>query len=102
MNILFFESNHDIDMLLNSSRPWHLKQRILSAKGHLSNEECANILSNIISENTKCIILSHLSEECNDPSIAYDINYQVVANTNIKLLVASENQEISILEELAS
>ena len=102
MNILFFESNHDIDMLLNSSRPWHLKQRILSAKGHLSNEECANILSNIISENTKCIILSHLSEECNDPSIAYDISYPVVANTNIKLLVASENQEISILEELAS
>lgn len=102
MNILFFESNHDVDMLLNSSRPWHLKQRILSARGHLSNEECASLLSKIISPETKCVILSHLSEECNDPSIAYDTNYQVIANTNIKLLVASEEEEISILEELAS
>lgn len=102
MNILFFESNHDIDMLLNSNRPWHLKQRILSPKGHLSNEECANLLSQIISNETKCVVLSHLSEECNDPSIAYDVNFQVLASTNIKLLVASEHEEISILEKIAS
>ena len=102
MNILFFESNHDIDMLLNSKRPWHLKQRILSPKGHLSNEECASLLSKVTSDNTKCVVLSHLSEECNDPSIAYDTSFQVLANTNIKLLVASEETELSILEELAS
>ena len=102
MNILFFESNHDVDMLLNSNRHWSLKQRILSPHGHLSNIECANLLSKIISPDTKCIILSHLSDECNDPQLAYDINYQVISNTNIKLLVASEKEEISILEELAS
>ncbi len=100
MNILFLESNHDIDMLLNSNRPWHLKQRILSPRGHLSNDDCANILAKVISPETKCIILSHLSEECNDPAIAYDSAFQVLAGTNIKLLVASEHQEISILEEL--
>jgi phosphoribosyl 1,2-cyclic phosphodiesterase len=102
MNILFFESNHDIDMLLNSSRPWHLKQRILSPHGHLSNEECAKVLSQIISNDTKCIILSHLSEECNNPNLAYNVNSLVLANTNIKLLVAGEDEEISILEELAA
>lgn len=102
MNILFFESNHDVDMLLNSSRPWNLKQRILSPYGHLSNMECANLLSKIISPDLKCIILSHLSEECNDPQLAYDTNYQVLSNTNIKLLVASEKEELSVLEELVS
>lgn len=102
MNILFLESNHDIDMLLNSNRPWHLKQRILSPRGHLSNDDCANILAKIINPETKCIILSHLSEECNDPAIAYDSAFQVLAGTDIKLLVASEHQEISILEELSA
>ena len=101
MNILFFESNHDIDMLLNSNRPWNLKQRILSPYGHLSNIECADILSRIISKDTKCIILSHLSEECNNPDIAFDVTNQVLTGTNIKLLVAKESEEISILEELA-
>ena len=100
MHILFLESNHDVNMLLDSSRPWSLKQRILSPRGHLSNDECASILSNIISQNTKCVILSHLSEECNDPAIAYDVNYQILAGKNIKLLVASEHEEINILKEL--
>ena len=101
MHILFLESNHDVNMLLDSSRPWTLKQRILSPRGHLSNEECATILSSIISPNTECIILSHLSEECNEPSIAYDVNYQVLAGKNIKLLVASEHEEINVLKELS-
>lgn len=101
MHIIFLESNHDVNMLLDSSRPWALKQRILSPRGHLSNEECADVLSNIISDTTECVILSHLSEECNEPAIAYDTNYQVIANTNIKLLVASEHQEINVLKELA-
>ncbi len=101
MNILFFESNHDIDMLLNSNRPWNLKQRILSPYGHLSNIECADLLSKIISKDTKCIILSHLSEECNNPDIAFGVTNQVLIGTNIKLLVAKESEEISILEELA-
>lgn len=102
MNILFLESNHDIDMLLNSKRPWHLKQRILSPRGHLSNEDCALLLTKVISTETKCVILSHLSEECNDPAIAFDTAFQVIAGTNIKLLVANEHEEISILEELSA
>ncbi len=102
MNILFFESNHDIDMLMNSKRPWHLKQRILSVHGHLSNEECANHLKEIISQDTKCIILSHLSEECNDPALAYQVNYAALGGKNILLLTASQDKEISILEELAA
>ncbi len=98
MNILFLESNHDEEMLLNSHRPWSLKQRILSARGHLSNEACADVLRRILNKNLKVVILSHLSEECNDPSIAYDTSFQVVAHSKTKLLIASEHEELVVWE----
>ncbi len=99
MNVLFLESNHDEEMLLNSARPWHLKQRILSIRGHLSNDSCANILSNILNDNLKIVVLSHLSEECNDPTLAYDTSFQVVAGTKTKLLIASEHEELIVWED---
>ena len=47
----FIESNHDVGMLLESSRPNLLKRRILSFKGHLSNEQCAYYLVELVGEN---------------------------------------------------
>ena len=70
INTLMIESNHDVDMLVNSNRPWILIQRILSKKGHLSNETCVSYLTKIVSKNTKNVILAHISEECNDPNLA--------------------------------
>lgn len=95
MEIIIIESNHDVEMLLNSKRDYRLKQRILSDKGHLSNEQCQTILKNIITENTKQIVLAHLSEECNDPTLAYTINKQVI-NDSIKLHVASQNESLEL------
>ena len=65
-----FESNHDETMLLRSKYPYFLKKRILSDCGHLSNVDCAEILSVLISEKTKSIVLAHLSEEANTKEIA--------------------------------
>lgn len=59
------ESNHDIVMLKRSHRPKLLKDRILSDHGHLSNVDSASYIAGLIGENTKCIYLAHLSEECN-------------------------------------
>jgi phosphoribosyl 1,2-cyclic phosphodiesterase len=59
------ESNHEVEMLLESARPWLLKRRILDDQGHLSNEDSANLMLNIIGDRTKYIVLAHLSEECN-------------------------------------
>ena len=61
----FIESNHDVGMLLESSRPNLLKRRILSFKGHLSNEQCAYYLVELVGEKTKKVLLAHISEECN-------------------------------------
>ena len=69
---LIFESNHDIEMLLSSSRPPSLKKRIAGKKGHLSNLQAAEYLSYLISPNTKVVYLAHLSRECNTPEKAME------------------------------
>ena len=66
------ESNHDIDMLKNGSYPYALKQRILGAKGHLSNELCAKLLPHLASHGSRSFMLAHLSEENNRPDIAFN------------------------------
>lgn len=67
---IVMECNHDPKMLMNTSRPFLTKQRIMSSEGHLSNTECARILSKIIGENTKEIILAHISREGNTQELA--------------------------------
>jgi len=68
--IIYIESNHDLEMLKNSSYPAQLKQRIKSKKGHLSNKECAEILPYLIKNGTRKIILYHLSRENNTKELA--------------------------------
>lgn len=60
-----FESNHDETQLLRCKYPYFLKKRIISDYGHLSNTDCAEILSELICDKTKSIVLAHLSEEAN-------------------------------------
>lgn len=71
-DVYIIESNHDIDMLMNGSYPYNIKQRILGDRGHLSNVQCSKYLSEFIGNNTKFIILAHLSEENNTYQIAKD------------------------------
>lgn len=69
-DFVVLESNHDIDMLKNGIYPFVLKQRILSSKGHLSNSDCSNELVNLVNGGTLRLMLGHLSEQNNTPSIA--------------------------------
>lgn len=67
---VLLESNYDLFMLQNGSYPEHLKRRILSDKGHLSNNNCAAEVAKLIKSGTTRIILGHLSRENNRPEIA--------------------------------
>jgi len=67
---LLIESNHDISMLMKSNRPEILKERIMSERGHLCNEDSAFATLRIIGQKTKEVILMHISEECNTPERA--------------------------------
>lgn len=65
------ESNHDLGMLRMGPYPWNLKQRILGDKGHLSNEDGALVMTDVIGDKTKRIYLGHLSKENNLKELAY-------------------------------
>lgn len=72
-HLLYVEANHQPTMVHACSRPISYKQRVLSRQGHLSNEECADLISSVLHPNLKQIYLAHLSSECNVPRLAKEI-----------------------------
>ena len=64
-DLYFIESNHDEEMLMNGPYPYYLKQRVVGDEGHLSNKTTAKYLAKTVGDNTKKIILAHLSEKNN-------------------------------------
>ncbi|MDD5968524.1 MAG: MBL fold metallo-hydrolase [Anaerostipes sp.] len=71
-DILFIEANHDINMLQVGPYPYYLKRRILSNRGHLSNERSGQLLCDIMTENTREVFLGHLSKDNNYSELAYE------------------------------
>lgn len=67
--LLILEANHDVEMLKRGSYPLYLKQRILSTRGHLSNDTAAMLLTKM-EQLPKTVFLAHLSEENNMPQLA--------------------------------
>ncbi|MCD7035316.1 MBL fold metallo-hydrolase [Metabacillus sp. GX 13764] len=69
-NAFVFESNHDVDMLRMGRYPWNIKRRILSDVGHVSNEDAALAMTDVIGDDTKRIYLAHLSLDNNMKDLA--------------------------------
>ncbi len=67
--LIAVESNYDLEMLRRSWYPMDIKQRILSNKGHLSNQGCVEFLKRCLSEKSKEVCLLHLSENNNTHDI---------------------------------
>ncbi|MBN1551516.1 MBL fold metallo-hydrolase [bacterium] len=67
---LILESNHDVKMLMAGPYPWHIKQRIRSRVGHLSNDDASELLKSVWSPKLKHVLLAHLSKENNIPELA--------------------------------
>lgn len=68
---ILLEANYDPDILKYSKYPFPLKQRILSPKGHLSNETAGKTISELYSKSClKQVLLGHLSKENNFPELA--------------------------------
>ena len=81
-DILLLESNHDVDMLTrNPSYPAALKRRIRGSKGHLSNDQCAQALLELVRRNVRVVYLAHLSDHNNTPELALDsVTAQLLEN----------------------
>ena len=83
-NVVLLESNHDIDMVKRSTKyTQQLKNRILSNVGHLCNNHAAAFASYLAKNGTEHIILGHLSEENNEPEIAYNTTANAMAKKGI-------------------
>lgn len=67
--VLVLESNHDLEMLKVGPYPWHIKQRVMSRTGHLSNVAVADYLEQELDADTQVLVLAHLSENNNHPAI---------------------------------
>ncbi|RZT01999.1 MBL fold metallo-hydrolase [Cuneatibacter caecimuris] len=69
---ILIEANHDIRMLESGSYPYSLKRRILGDLGHLSNERSGQLLTELLHDGLKQVLLGHLSKENNYEELAYE------------------------------
>lgn len=82
--LVYVESNHDEDLLRqNPKYASFLKSRILSRRGHLSNNQCARLIEKLAHTGTKQFVLSHLSKENNTPNLAYDTVCEYLSSKDI-------------------
>ncbi len=100
VSTLVLESNHDDEMLMNGPYDWHLKQRIRSQHGHLSNEQAVGLISSIMHPGLKYLILAHLSEINNHPDLAESTmrDYLQSIRSDIKLIVANQYYHTPLIE----
>ena len=96
--LYIFESNHDVKMLMDGPYPYILKQRVLSDKGHLSNELSGTYLKELIGDKTKKIVLAHLSEINNTPEVALKTVKEIVDNKDIEIINAFQDEPIDVGE----
>ena len=74
-DLVLLESNHDIGMLQTGPYPYSVKRRILSDKGHLCNDVCAETAVRLLESGTTRFCLAHLSRDNNMPRLAYQTTY---------------------------
>ena len=94
-NLYILESNHDVKMLMEGPYPYILKQRVVSDSGHLSNEMTGNYLKELIGNDTKEIVLAHLSETNNTEELALKTVNDIL-NTDIEVQAARQESELVV------
>jgi phosphoribosyl 1,2-cyclic phosphodiesterase len=89
---LFFEANHDLDMLRMGTYPWSLKRRIMSRFGHLSNDDSIVALQRMLGAETKTLCMIHLSQKNNHESIVREMTTALLDRTGAQLELAIAKQ----------
>lgn len=90
---LYVEANHQPSMVHSSARPMVYKQRVLSRSGHLSNEACGNLLSQVHHSKLKHAHLAHLSTECNTPETALQVIHEILEKNGVSLDLCVASQD---------
>ena len=99
-DLYIIESNHDEEMVMEGPYPYILKQRVLSDKGHLSNHTTAEYLLETVGNNTKQIILAHISENNNTEELALNTTKDLLAENSIykPIILAKQYEPLDEIE----
>lgn len=102
--VVLLEANHDIDMLQRGNYPFPIKSRILSDRGHLSNESAARIAQLLTSDSAvHRIVLGHISENNNTEPLAYTTvknKLEECQCSEIELYLAHQDRRSEVFEIL--
>ncbi|MBQ9833260.1 MAG: MBL fold metallo-hydrolase [Clostridia bacterium] len=82
-DLLLIEANHDVELLKAGPYPYHLKRRILSDTGHLSNENAGKALAKLYNRGVCSALLGHLSHENNFEQLAMETVRSVLRENDI-------------------
>ncbi|HJV90547.1 MAG TPA: MBL fold metallo-hydrolase [Holophagaceae bacterium] len=96
LDLLVLEANHDLDMLREGDYPAHLKARILSRVGHLSNGAMAELLERTLGPRLRQVVLAHLSESNNLPELARLAAETVLRGRDIALHLAHQRDPLRL------
>lgn len=99
-DLYIIESNHDEEMVMEGPYPYILKQRVISDKGHLSNHATAEYLLETVGNNTKQIILAHISENNNTEELALNTTKNLLTENNIykPIILAKQYEPLDEIE----
>ena len=102
LSIMGLEFNHDEVMLSNGPYPISVKERVLSPVGHLSNRQAAMALRQTISPTLQHLVLIHLSERNNSPSLARSLAVQAIneagATDYITCYVSHQKEALPLIQ----
>lgn len=92
-DLYILEANHDPELLMSSRRPYHLKMRIISEKGHLSNDEASWLINHVVEDDYQTIwVVAHISEDCNTPYL-FEKSLVKHINNPLKVNILYSSQE---------
>lgn len=99
---VFLESNYCETMLAEGSYPYHLKKRISSDEGHLSNTQALDLFLNYKAPHLQLLILSHLSQNNNKPAIVEKLFSPHAGNVQIVIANRHKESKLFSVETTAS
>ena len=92
---LLLECNHDIDMLFNGDYPFSLKERVAGDLGHLSNQQAADILTQLDTSKLKYIAAMHISDKNNQGELAQQALSAVLDCEDSWINIADQQQGLA-------